>query len=133
MAHHVHEAIFSLDRVARCALKASDTLPSLSEDNAHAARLSEAPGEAHYEVRDEKGDETSGVARGVARGVAPGGAAGGMAPGGTAGDVAGGRAGSELFLVDRVLLEQLELVVQEGGGLSGVRKIQIDPSRPSKG
>ena len=40
MAHHVHEAIFSLDRVARCALKASDTLPSLSEDNAHAARLS---------------------------------------------------------------------------------------------
>ena len=56
-----------------------------------------------------------------------------MAPGGTAGDVAGGRAGSELFLVDRVLLEQLELVVQEGGGLSGVRKIQIDPSRPSKG
>ena len=124
-----HEAIFSLDRVARCALKASDTLPSLSEDNAHAARLSEAPGEAHYEVRDEKGDETSGVARGVA----PGGAAGGMAPGGTMGDVAGGRAGSELFLVDRVLLEQLELVVQEGGGLSGVRKIQIDPSRPSKG
>ena len=60
-----HEAIFSLDRVARCALKASDTLPSLSEDNAHAARLSEAPGEAHYEVRDEKGDETSGVARGA--------------------------------------------------------------------
>ena len=69
----------------------------------------------------------------MARGVAPGGAAGGMAPGGTAGDVAGGRAGSELFLVDRVLLEQLELVVQEGGGLSGVRKIQIDPSKPSKG
>ena len=65
--------------------------------------------------------------------MAPGGAAGDMAPGGTAGDVAGGRAGSELFLVDRVLLEQLELVVQEGGGLSGVRKIQIDPTRPSKG
>ena len=71
-------------------------------------------------MRDEKGGETSGVARGVA-------------PGGAMGDVAGGRAGSELFLVDRVLLEQLELVVQEGGGLSGVRKIQIDPSRPSKG
>ena len=69
----------------------------------------------------------------MARGVAPGGAAGDMAPGGAMGDVAGGRAGSELFLVDRVLLEQLELVVQEGGGLSGVRKIQIDPSRPSKG
>ena len=69
----------------------------------------------------------------MARGVAPGGTAGDMAPGGTAGGVAGGRAGSELFLVDRVLLEQLELVVQEGGGLSGVRKIQIDPTRPSKG
>ena len=68
----------------------------------------------------------------MARGVAPGGTAGDMAPCGTAGGVAGGRAGSELFLVDRVLLEQLELVVQEGGGLSGVRKIQIDPSKSSK-
>ena len=43
----------------------------------------------------------------------------GMAPGGAAEDVAGARAGGDLFLVDSVLLEQLELIVQEGGQTVG--------------
>jgi len=69
----------------------------------------------------------------VARGAPPGGAPPGSAPpGGAAVSAAaeGGaaaRAGSDLFLVDRVLLEQLELIAREGAGQSGVRRIQIDP------
>jgi hypothetical protein len=50
----------------------------------------------------------------------------GVATGGAAEDLAGPRAGGDLFLVDSVLLEQLELIAREGGGQSGVRQIQIN-------
>ena len=67
--------------------------------------------------RTTDGQQTRGQACGVACGVATGGAAE---------DLAGPRAGGDLFLVDSVLLEQLELIAREGGGQSGVRQIQIN-------
>ena len=71
-------------------------------------------GDAHYEAHYEARDETSNEARSQLCGMACG-----MAPGGAAEDVAGARAGGDLFLVDSVLLEQLELIVQEGGQTVG--------------
>ena len=81
------------------------------------------PAARALEARDEKSGEARGEARGEACGAAPYGAG----PGGAAEDIAGAHAGGDLFLVDSVLLEQLELIAREGGGQSGVRKIQIDP------
>ena len=88
--------------------------------------------ERRSEARAEAITEASGHACAVARGAPPdgtaeGGAAVSAAEGGAAEGGAAARAGSDLFLVDRVLLEQLELIAREGAGQSGVRQIQIDP------
>ena len=95
--------------------------------------------ERRSEARAEAITAASGHACAVARGAPPGGtteggtAEGGAAEGGAAVSAADGGAaaragsdhGSDLFLVDRVLLEQLELIAREGAGQSGVRRIQI--------
>ena len=88
--------------------------------------------ERRSEARAEAITEASCHACAVARGAPPDGTAeGGAAEGGAAEGGAAARAGSDhgsdLFLVDRVLLEQLELIAREGAGQSGVRRIQIDP------
>ena len=81
-----------------------------------------APGMIEEGVAAQKAKE--GKAEG---GAAEGGAAEGGAAEGGAAARAGSDHGSDLFLVDRVLLEQLELIAREGAGQSGVRRIKIDP------
>ena len=83
--------------------------------------------ERRSEARAEAITEASGHACAVARGAPPDGTAEGGAAEGGAAARAGSDHGSDLFLVDRVLLEQLELIAREGAGQSGVRRIQIDP------
>jgi hypothetical protein len=76
--------------------------------------------EARDEARSEARDETRGQACGVACGVATGGAAE---------DLAGPRAGGDLFLVDSVLLEQLELIARDraAGSRACARYRSIEP------